>query len=413
VIERQEAFLYEWTYQPDGRVYVGIHKGTTFDGYHHSSTCEQFNQLFRTEPENFEREILMKGKYDTMRNEEHKILSMADAKNNPKYFNKSNGAPASKGVDTAKVKTLYEWARSQTPILENAEEVLNHASIQIRVADEYSRVYNIAALIDENQGDTVATGLTVTLLEKYLEEHDELYGTEGAAVLDGAHSTKGTVASKHGVDVPVVRIPLEMYSDFSNAEIRLLGNFFNRKTSKLDIKSNSNDDLIKMIVTNYDEENVDPMSEETFDVLSELNIDSRTAKSLMKSAAKRIEENKINMTGKKLIDWTVGESARKLKAKLEEYRETGQLAYTITSGSGGSVQTLLGKVMEDLEEGITKVTVLVRHSLPTYYEDWNNGEKGSTAREMFAWCLEPRGVEVEFKNLPHIQEDVKFETEVI
>ena len=73
------------------RVYLGIHKGTTYDGYHHSSTCEEFNQLFRTEPENFKREILMKGKYDTMRNEEHKVLSMADAKNNPKYFNKSNG----------------------------------------------------------------------------------------------------------------------------------------------------------------------------------------------------------------------------------------------------------------------------------------------------------------------------------
>ena len=63
----------------------------------------------------------------------------------------------------------------------------------------------------------------------------------------------------------------------------MLGNFLNRKTSKLDIKSNSNDDLIKMIVTCYDEENVDPMSEETFDRLSELNVDSRTAKSLMKS----------------------------------------------------------------------------------------------------------------------------------
>ena len=71
------------------------------------------------------------------------------------------------------------------------------------------------------------------------------------------------------------------------------------------------------------------------------------------------------MTGKKLIDWTVGESSRKLKAKLEEYRESGTTAYTITSGSGGSVQTLLGKVMEDLEEGcMTKVTVLVRHSRP-------------------------------------------------
>ena len=412
-MELQEAFLYIWTYLPDGRVYLGIHKGTTYDGYHHSSTCEEFNQLFRTEPENFKREILMKGKYDTMRNEEHKVLSMADAKNNPKYFNKSNGAPASKGVDTAKVKSLYEWIRSQTPNLENAEEVSKNISIQIRVADEYSRVYNIASFIDDNRGDTVATGLTVTLLENYFEEDEESYGEEGSAILDGNHSTKATIASKHGVEVPVVRVPLEMYADFSNAEIRLLGNFLNRKTSKLDIKSNSNDDLIKMIVTCYDEENVDPMSEETFDRLSELNVDSRTAKSLMKSAAKRIEENKINMTGKKLIDWTVGESARKLKAKLEEYRESGQLAYTITSGSGGSVQTLLGKVMEDLEEGMTKVTVLVRHSLPSYYEDWNNGEKGSTAREMFAWCLEPRGVEVEFKNLPHVQEDVKFETEVI
>ena len=412
-MERQESFLYKWTYQPDGRVYVGIHKGTTFDGYHHSSTCEEFNQLFRTEPENFEREILMKGKYDTMRNEEHKILSMADAKNNPKYFNKSNGAPASKGIDTAKVKSLFEWIRSQTPNLENAEEVSRNISIQIRIADEYSRVYNIASLIDDNHGDTVATGLAVTLLENYFEEDEESYGEEGSAILDGNHSIKATVASKHGVEVPVVRVPLEMYSDFSNSEIRLLGNFLNRKTSKLDIKNNSNDDLIKMIVTCYDEENVDPMSEETFDLLSELNIDSRTAKSLMKSAAKRIEENKINMTGKKLIDWTVGDSARKLTAKLEEYRETGQLAYTITSGSGGSVQTLLGKVMEDLEEGMTKVTVLVRHSLPSYYEDWNNGEKGSTAREMFAWCLAPRGVEVEFKNLPHLQEDIKFETEVI
>ena len=59
---RQDSFLYEWTYLPDGRRYVGIHKGTTFDGYHHSSQCPEMNQLFRTEPQNFERKILMKGK---------------------------------------------------------------------------------------------------------------------------------------------------------------------------------------------------------------------------------------------------------------------------------------------------------------------------------------------------------------
>ena len=56
------------------------------------------------------------------------------------------------------MKSLYEWIRSQTPNLENVEEVSQNISIQIRVADEYSRVYNIASFIDDNRGDTVATG---------------------------------------------------------------------------------------------------------------------------------------------------------------------------------------------------------------------------------------------------------------
>lgn len=409
---RRESFLYKWTYLVDGRVYVGIHKGTTFDGYHHSSKCEEMNRLFRTEPYNFEREILMTGKYETMQNEEHKILKLADARNNPNYFNKSNGSPASQGIDLDAVNELYEYILSQVPVLENAEGLRGSAkSIQVRVADEQKRIYNIASLIDDNKGDTVATGLRVTVLEEYFDNQEEDQPVD--AILDGNHSTGAAVVSKHAVDVPVVRLPLEKYAHLNTAEIKLLGNFLNRQNSKLDIKSNSDEDLVKMIHTNYDEENIDPMSEECFNILSKLNVPSRTARSLMKKAAKQIEENKINMNGKKIIDYTSGESKRKLHAKLEEIRNTGQLAYDITSGSGGAVQTLLGKVMEDFEEGVTKVTVFVRHPLPSYYEDWNNGEKGSTTRDMFAWCLAPRGVQVEFLNLPHIQEDVQFPTAVL
>lgn len=408
-MEREEAFLYCWIYLPDGRMYVGIHKGTTWDGYHHSSECEEFNHLFRTEPYNFKREILMKGKYETMKNEEHKILKLDDARNNPKYFNKSNGSPASQGINREAVKELYEYILCQVPVLENAEELSESAtSIQVRVADEQNRVYNIASLIDDNKGDTVATGLRVTVLEEYFDNQEEDQPVD--AILDGNHSTKATVVAKHAVEVPVVRIPLEMYAHLNTAEIKLLGNFLNRSTSKLDIKSNSDEDLIKMICTNYEEENIDPMSQECFEILSDLNVPSRTAKSLQKRATKQIEENAINMNGKKIIDYTTGESKRKLAAKLQEIRDTGQLAYDITSGSGGSVQTLLGKVMEDLEEGMTKVTVFVRHPLPSYYEDWNKGEKGSATRDMFAWCLAPRGVEVEFINLQHLQEDVTFPT---
>ena len=404
-----DSFLYKWTYLPDGRVYVGIHKGTTWDGYHHSSECETLNHLFRTEAQNFEREILKIGKYDTMKNEEYKILSLDDARNNPKYFNKSNGSPASRGVDRDAVKELFEWIQCQVPVLEPAQELTESAkSIQVRVADEQKRVYNIASLIDDNKGDTVATGLRVSVLQEYFDNQEEDQPVD--AILDGNHSTKATVVSKHAVDVPVVRIPLEKYAHLNTAEVKLLGNFLNRQNSKLDIKSNSDEDLVKMIHTNYDEENIDPMSEECFEILSDLNVPSRTAKSLMKKAAKQIEENKINMNGKKIRDWTVGENARILKQIIRDHNDVNELAYVITSGSGGSVQTLLGKIMDDLKEDMTNVFVYVRHPLPSYYEDWNNGDKGALAREMTEWCLEPRGVEVKFMNLQHIVEDTKFET---
>ena len=408
--ETFNSFLYKWTYVPDGRVYVGIHKGHPWDGYNHSSTCEEMNRLFRTEPQNFEREILKRGKYETMQNEEYKILSLDDARNNPKYFNKSNGSPASRGVDRERVKELFEWIRSQKGVLEDADEISRNTSIQIRVADEFGRIHNIKSLIDDNKGNTVETGLCAVLLEEYFEEGEELFGDTGCAILDGNHSTKAVVASKHGKEIPVVRVSLERYKDFSNAEIRLLGNFLNRAATKLDVKSNSDDDLIKMIVTNYDEENIDPMSQECFEILSDLNIDTRNAKSLQKKAAKRIEENMMNMNGKKIRDWTVGENARILKQIIKEHNDMNELAYLITSGSGGSIQSLLSKIMEDLKEDMTNIFVYVRHPLPSYYEDWNTGDKGALARKLTEWCLEKRGVEVKFMNLQHIVEDTKFET---
>lgn len=37
---------------------------------------------------------------------EHKVLSEVDAKNNPLYFNKTNGAPKYRPIDIIKVKEL-------------------------------------------------------------------------------------------------------------------------------------------------------------------------------------------------------------------------------------------------------------------------------------------------------------------
>ena len=41
-----EAYLYQYTNLTDGKVYVGIHKGSVDDSYNHSSTNEEFAKVF-------------------------------------------------------------------------------------------------------------------------------------------------------------------------------------------------------------------------------------------------------------------------------------------------------------------------------------------------------------------------------
>lgn len=56
------GFVYKWTYIPTGEYYIGIHKGTTNDGYTGSGT--RFTKKFRnTTRKNWKREILFEGDY--------------------------------------------------------------------------------------------------------------------------------------------------------------------------------------------------------------------------------------------------------------------------------------------------------------------------------------------------------------
>ena len=138
-----------------------------------------------------------------------------------------------------------------------------------------------------------------------------------------------------------------------------------------------------MIETMYFNEHIDPLSDEMIEILVDLNIPRRNAKNIAKKAKKLIEVQEMNMVGQKMIDYTVEPHKSKLAQKINQLRADGTtLAYTITSGSGGSLQTLLRNVKDDLIEGQhTNIKVLVRHALPSFYEEWNNGQKGIVNQE--------------------------------
>ena len=85
------SYLYQWTQKSNNMKYVGYHTGSVLDGYEHSSTNEEFNLAFASPDEEFTIDILAYGSKKEMQQQENILLSSVDAKNNPEWYNKTNG----------------------------------------------------------------------------------------------------------------------------------------------------------------------------------------------------------------------------------------------------------------------------------------------------------------------------------
>lgn len=85
-----EAFVYCWTDNKTGMLYIGSHKGATDDGY----VCSSKTMLheYYKRPEDFTRQIIAEGSYEDIRKFEYKILDSVNAKHNIAFYNKHNGS---------------------------------------------------------------------------------------------------------------------------------------------------------------------------------------------------------------------------------------------------------------------------------------------------------------------------------
>lgn len=86
------GFVYKWTNTINGKWYIGSHKGTTDDGYRHSSKVVKAAEK-KYGREYFIREILFEGDYekDQIREiVEARFLQEQDAANDPMAYNQTN-----------------------------------------------------------------------------------------------------------------------------------------------------------------------------------------------------------------------------------------------------------------------------------------------------------------------------------
>lgn len=240
-----EGYLYSYTNLTTNQIYLGIHKGSVNDDYNHSSTNVEFAEVFADSNSRLKFEVLNYGDYLEMQQLENTLLKKVDARKNPLYYNKSNGFPVYNQPDLDKCQSFAdrlnngEFNVGKEPIGTHTEM----AALQVRFKHDAKHQKDIKERVDDADGNTDKC-FPVLVWEGRGEDGEDLRG-------DGNHTVWGASASKHCIDIPVMRVPYELHKDFSNEELRAIGNLLNKRPEiiKKDIDV---DDGIKHCLDNYD-----------------------------------------------------------------------------------------------------------------------------------------------------------------
>ena len=172
---KHEAFLYMWTDYKER--YIGYHKGDIDDGYI-CSASEEFYTAFYSNRK-WKRRILATGTELEMLKLEHEILKRVDAKNNNRYYNKSNGGIYKKDktmktnfelieklkksipnreIKLRKTTDVYTLPRYQTRAMNVYKDKVNQIAEKIQAAGNTDKMAPIVVVTDTTKGDQLLDG---------------------------------------------------------------------------------------------------------------------------------------------------------------------------------------------------------------------------------------------------------------
>ena len=104
---------------------------------------------------------------------------------------------------------------------------------------------------------------------------------------DGNHTIWGASSSKHCIDIPVMRVPYEVHKDFSNEELRAIGNLLNKRPDIIK-KAMDQEDGVKHCLDNY-EIGVPCDSTSNIDWLKEFGFSGTPTKGTVKTIIKKAQ----------------------------------------------------------------------------------------------------------------------------
>tara|TARA_B100000029_G_scaffold474930_1_gene517778 strand:+ start:230 stop:1495 length:1266 start_codon:yes stop_codon:yes gene_type:complete len=362
-----EAYVYRYTNLNNGMMYIGYHVGIPEDTYLESSEHSDFRALMAGSEPVFKYEILYYGTKSEMQNQEHQLLKEVDARNNPLFYNQSNGTPAfsQKSLNIQKCKDIDE-RRIKGEFNIGKQPLAKYKDIsryQARAEElNLKAVRKIKGLIEANGGNT-------DNCDPIFIVNDEL--------INGNHTLEAILQCKKTIDVPVAVLPDEIAQTLTSLEIDFLSKLANKEDTKVKTP-NSKKDFVKILVQcKLDDPKFDFNSAKALEILQECNVRTKNEiTSIKKMAKSQYVTEKNALQGKIRIEWDRAANQKVIETKVENFRTHDTMSFAASSGHTNKLDTLLISYI-NLNPNKPHIVVVIYHPSDEAEEAWNRNERSS------------------------------------
>jgi len=409
-----EAYLYLFENLDNGRKYLGIHKGLVEDNYYNSSKNKEFANDYTNSKCRFRFEVLDYGDYSKMSSKEESILQKNNAKENPNWYNLSNGGSKKEKFRWDVVQNLT--ARILSGEFDNVDEdgewikedktkIYNLEKLQVREVQYIpSLVSEIVDRIEDAMGNTDLCE-PILIYEGRLSPKT-IKGEREDLIGDGNNTIHAVYKSKSAVSIQTRRIPYDIHKDLSNVELRAIGGLLNKRPDKIKEPA-SIDDAVKFIVGSYENSGLEAESSQNLEYLRGVGYTSQQIKkTILPKAKNAIAKKKFALANQIFIEYSSDSPHRQTLIDMtESYNDSTTYAQHTSSGNV-RMDRIMTKFREvhQLNPKKKKLVVVIHHPEPSDKEKWDNGVEALHNKEIKFW-IKGLGFDFEWVQMPHLMDN--------
>ena len=361
--KQYQGYTYKYTDLDSNRKYVGVHKGCVTDSYKHSSRNVEFNKIFQNPTSRLKYEVLSYGTFREMLNLEHKLLKKVNAKDNPEYFNKTNGVQQYMTPDLESCREMVEMIQSnQFPITyEDKNEHVDMERLQVRYQDDDKLQKLITQKLDDAGGSVEKCNPIVVF---------EGRGKKGGDIrIDGNHTFYGALASKHTVEIKIMRISYQEGLHLTDLEMDTIADLLNARPDIVKKPCNVADGIkhVKSWVYN----GAELRDAELIKALQMMGFTKGETTRILDGAEQELtEETEKEKNGSVFKNYKSGKYLKEMTARTQKLMAQDNTIALYMSSAKFSLERIVDSLYANRNDEIKTVNVVIHHPSVAQERKW-------------------------------------------